>query len=164
MAGLVLSDSSPLIALGRVGGLSWLHALFGTVCMPEEVRRELLPGFGFAEEQDIAAAIAAGWLLVRSPTPAEPLLPELDEGESACIRLALAHDAPVLLLIDDRAGRAIATERGLRVAGTAAVIGRAKTNGLIPSARAVFARLHESDFRLSAKVIDTVLRSVGEAR
>jgi len=64
--------------------------------------------------------------------------------------------------MDERAGRAIATERGLSVAGTAAIIGMAKTRGLIGSARDVFARLHGSDFRISAQVIETVLRRVGE--
>ena len=53
-------------------------------------------------------------------------------------------------------------ERGLAVAGTAAVIGMAKTRGLIGSARDAFARLHGSDFRISTQVIETVLRRVGE--
>ncbi len=74
----------------------------------------------------------------------------------------LASVEPVLVLMDERAGRAIASEHGLRVAGTAAVIGMAKSKGLIPSAREVFARLHASDFRISAKVIETLLRRVGE--
>ncbi|MCF7984991.1 MAG: DUF3368 domain-containing protein, partial [Thiohalocapsa sp.] len=56
----------------------------------------------------------------------------------------------------------IASEHGLRVAGTAAVIGMGKSKGLIPSSREVFARLHASDFRISAKVIETLLRRVGE--
>jgi predicted nucleic acid-binding protein len=64
--------------------------------------------------------------------------------------------------MEDRAGRVIATERGLRVAGTAAVIGMAKTRVLIGSARDVFARPHGSDCRISAQVIETVLRGVGE--
>jgi predicted nucleic acid-binding protein len=53
-------------------------------------------------------------------------------------------------------------QQGLRVAGTAAVIGMARARGLIASAREVFARLHASDFRISAAVIETVLRRVGE--
>jgi predicted nucleic acid-binding protein len=65
--------------------------------------------------------------------------------------------------MDERAGRALAQEHGLRVAGTAAVIGMAKTRGLIVSARDVFARLHASDFRISKAVVETVLRRVGEA-
>lgn len=49
------------------------------------------------------------------------------------------------------------------MAGTAAVIGMAKSKGLIPSARQVFETLHRSDFRISAEVIRTVLSRAGEA-
>lgn len=161
IAGLVLSDASPLIALARVEGLPWLKALFGEVCLPQEVAAEVMPGQGFPEEQAIAAALAEGWLRVCGPTPEPPALPDLDEGEAACIRLALSLPQPVLVLMDERAGRAVAVEQGLKVAGTAAVIGMAKRKGLIPHAREVFARLHASDFRISAEVINTVLRSVG---
>jgi hypothetical protein len=89
-------------------------------------------------------------------------LPELDEGETACIRLALVHPGASLLLMDERAGRAIAADNGLQVAGTAAVIGMARLKGLIPSAKDVFAHLHASDFRISAAVIRTILERVGE--
>lgn len=161
MARLVLTDASPLIGLARVDGLAWLGALFGVVWMPPEVRREVLPNRGLPDEGAILAAEAAGWLRESDPPPMGPELPDLDEGEAACIRIALASPQPSLLLMDERAGRAIA-ERGLCVAGTAAIIGMAKTRGLIGSARDVFARLHGSDFRISAQVIETVLRRVGE--
>lgn len=65
------------------------------------------------------------------------------------------------MLKDERAGRAVATERGVAVAGTAAIIGMATTWGLIDPARDAFARLHGSDFRISPQVIETVLRRVG---
>ncbi len=162
MARLVLIDSSPLIGLARVGGLPWLGALFGVVWMPPQVRREVLSSRGIPDEAAILAAEATGWLRESDPPPMGPELPDLDEGETACIRIALANPEPSLLLMDERAGRAIATERGLQVAGTAAVIGMAKTRGLIGSAREAFARLHRLDFRISAQVIETVLRRVGE--
>jgi len=163
MARLVLTDASPLIGLARVEGLTWLKTLFGTVWMPDEVRREVLSGLGAGDEQAIRAAEAAGFLCVwGSVAPAKPDLPDLDEGESACIRIALAQGGDALILMDERAGRAVAHEQGLRVAGTAAVVGMAKSRGLIPSAKAVFSRLHDSDFRISAAVIETILRRVGE--
>ncbi|MBK8118823.1 MAG: DUF3368 domain-containing protein [Sulfuritalea sp.] len=84
------------------------------------------------------------------------------EGEASCIRIALMQESPALLLMDERAGRAVAAEHGLRVAGTAAVIGMAKSRQLTGSARTVFERLHASDFRISAQVIRAVLRRVGE--
>lgn len=162
MAGLVLSDASPLIGLARVEGLSWLHQLFGTVWMPREVRDEILPGKGFAEEQALLEAEADGWLRCHEPSPVLPELPDLDEGEAACIRIALSQHMPSLLLMDERAGRALAKEHGLRIAGTAAVIGMAKSRGLVRSARKVFERLHASDFRISVAVIEAVLERVGE--
>ena len=162
MARYVLTDASPLIGLARVDGLPWLRALFGEVSMPVEVRDEVLANRDFADAVAIAAAIDSGWLKVCAPAPDFPALPELDEGESACIRIALAHGGQALLLMDERAGRAVAIEQGLSVAGTAAVIGMAKSRGLIASARAVFTKLHLSDFRISAQVIQTVLERVKE--
>lgn len=163
MAGLVLTDASPLIGLAHVGGLPWLGALFGEVWVPAQVWVEVAPGKGFAGEQAIVAAQAGGYLKLADSAPLLPELPDLDEGEAACIRIALAHGGPALLLMDERAGRAVAQEQGLPVAGTAAVIGMAKSRGLIGSARDVFARLHASDFRISAEVITAILRRVGEA-
>jgi predicted nucleic acid-binding protein len=66
------------------------------------------------------------------------------------------------LLMDERAGRQVAIDHGLRVAGTAAVVGMAKSRGSIASAHEVFSRLHASDFRIAPDVIATVLKRVGE--
>lgn len=77
--------------------------------------------------------------------------------------VALAHPGASLLLMDERAGRAIALECGLQVAGTAAVIGMARLRGLIPSAKEVFAHLHASDFRISSAAIGTILERVDES-
>ncbi len=163
MAGYVLTDASPLIGLAHVGGLLWLTQLFGSVWVPEQVRSEVIGNRGFAGEAAILAAEQAGWLKLAPAAPAGPELPDLDEGEAACIRIALAQAVPALLLMDERAGRAVAQEFGLQVAGTAAVIGMAKQRGLITSARQVFECLHLSDFRISPQVIKTVLVRVGEA-
>jgi len=169
MARLVLTDASPLIGLARVDGIDWLRALFGAVWWPPEVRAEVLTGKGLPGEDTIAQAESAGWLRSTGPAPVEPALPDLDEGEAACIRVALARRtqegegaSPALLLMDERAGRRIAIEHGMRVAGTAAVIGMARSRGLIVSARDVFARLHATDFRIAPEVIATVLVRVGE--
>ena len=56
----------------------------------------------------------------------------------------------------------MAREHGIAVAGTAAVIGQARVRGLFPSARDIFERLLQGDFRIAPEVIRTVLRQVGE--
>ena len=165
MARVVLSDASPLIGLAIVDGLMWLPELFGDVWVPPSVHREVLPGVSARGEAEIAAAVKGKAIRVwRKSIPAtKMMLPDLDEGETDCIRIALAKGvSETLILMDERAGRAVATENGIRVAGTAAVIGLAKKRGLITSAKARFAKLHATDFRISAVVIQTVLRDVGE--
>jgi predicted nucleic acid-binding protein len=162
MAGFVVIDSSPLIGLAMVEGLVWLPKLFNTVYLPETVKREVLPGTGVRGEEAIAKALAEDWLKVW-PEPITPCLDmDLDAGETDCINLALNYAEQVLLVMDERAGRTVAKENGLRVIGTAAIIGQAKKQNLIPSARAVFQILHTSDFRIAPAVINQVLLSVNE--
>lgn len=167
MAGIVLTDASPLIALAQVGGLPWLPSLFGPVWVPQELWAEVVTGRGLPGERLVEQAAETGGLRRTGPAPTSPGLPDLDEGEAACIRLALAHRAatgePALLLMDERAGRQIAHEHGLQVAGTAAVVGLARSRGLIGPAREVFARLHGTNFRIAPDVITTVLKRVGES-
>jgi len=162
VAAIVISDASPLIALARVNGLPWLQQLFTAVMVTDVVLAEVLTGRYPDTEAPIEQALEAGWLQATSVDTTEPVLPDLDEGEAASIRLALSYGRPALLLIDERAGRAVAQELGLSVAGTAAVIGLARQRGLIASARDVFAALHASDFRIAPAVIQAVLDRCGE--
>lgn len=162
MARIIVIDASPLIGLAIVDGLKWLPEIFGTVFLPESVKQEVLPGKAAHGEGAIAHVIDAGWLKVW-PEPIEPRLDiDLDAGETDCINLGLSHADEVLFIIDERAGRAVAKEKGLLVIGTATIIGQAKKQGLIASARATFEVLHASDFRISAAVINQVLVSVNE--
>lgn len=162
MTRLVVIDSSPLIGLAIVDGLQWLPKMFGTVYLPDTVQQEVLPNKSAPGERAIAEAISAGWVTVWPETIAPLLEIDLDAGETDCINLGLHCPDQVLLIMDERAGRAVAKEKGLRVIGTAAIIGLAKRQGLIPSARAAFEVLHRSDFRISAAVINQVLVSVNE--
>lgn len=166
MARYVISDASPLIGLAIVDGLAWLPVLFAEVWIPPSVQREVLPGLSARGEPEITAAIKRRVLRVWKktiPLPPEVEIPELDEGETDCIRLALSVGAAnALILMDERAGRAIAMEHGIPIAGVAAVISLAKRCGLIASAKAQFERLHATDFRISAAVIQAALRTAGE--
>jgi predicted nucleic acid-binding protein len=162
MAAIVIADASPLIALARVGGLSWLQQLFTEAMVTEVVLAEVLTGRYPDTETPIRQALAAGWLQTVAIATTDPELPDLDEGEASSIRLALSRNGPALLLIDERSGRAVAQELGLRLAGTAAVIGLARQRGLIPSARQLFAPLHASDFRIAPAVIQAVLDRCGD--
>jgi len=159
---LVLSDASPLIALALVERLDLLRSLFGEISITEIVKAEVLGDGSKPGTASIAAAVQAAWLRVIPDAWPLPQFPALDEGEASILRAAINLGVPCLVLIDERAGRAVAKELGVAMAGTVGLIVLAKKRGLIPSARAAFAELLEKDFRIGAEMIRAALVQAGE--
>jgi predicted nucleic acid-binding protein len=164
---VVIADAGPLIALARVDALVLLKQLFGQVFITSIVRDEILPTSAFPDGVVLAASLAEGWISVL-PAPKDtwrPLNPGVDAGEASTLRIACLWrelgDA-VLVVMDDRAGRAEARSLGLDLIGTAAIIGLAKTEGLIPLARPLLERMSREGYFLGHAVIAAVLSSVGE--
>src|SRR5258706_6794028 len=79
----------------------------------------------------------AGWLRCRSienaPLPAV-VANDLDRGEAEAITLATEIPADVLL-IDERDGRVLARQTGVRVSGVLGILIRAKAMGSISSVK-----------------------------
>lgn len=168
MSRVVIADAGPLIGLARIDALSLLRDLFGRVCVPREVCEEILPdGVQFPDATVLSGALAEGWIeVVDVPkNDWQPLNPGVDAGEASAIRLACQWSERgdlVLLVMDDRAGRLEARGRGLSLIGTAAVIGLAKTQGLIPAAGPLLERLTQVGYHLGKSVIAEVLAAIGE--
>jgi predicted nucleic acid-binding protein len=64
--------------------------------------------------------------------------------------------------MDDRAGRLEARSRGLALIGSAAVIGLAKTEGLIPAARPLLKQMIASGYVIGSAIVSSVFTDVGE--
>jgi predicted nucleic acid-binding protein len=159
---VVLSDASPLIAFSLLGRLDLLHALLGRITITDVVQSEILAGGERPGQTAIAAAIRARRIRAIIDRWAEPRLPDLDEGEASTLRAAIHQSLPCLVLIDERAGRAVAKELGIAHVGTVGVIVQAKKRGLVPAARTLFEQLFAQDFRVSAGLINEALAQVGE--
>ena len=109
------------IALARIGHLDLLRQVFGAVVLTAVGASEI--GIDATGE-----ALAAAWLTI-SDVGAEvrfqPLNPGVDAGECSTISLALHWQATgerVLVIVDDRCGRAEARSQGAAIIGTAAVL------------------------------------------
>ena len=76
---------------------------------------------------------------------------QLGPGEREAIALALERKA-TQLLIDDRAARRIALQRGLLITGTLGILEQAAAKGLLDLS-VVMKRLSNTNFRISAGVV-----------
>jgi predicted nucleic acid-binding protein len=154
---LVIADTGPLNYLILIEAIDVLPKLFETVVAPRAVRDELAHAEAPAAVRSWIAQVPA-WLEVR-PNPAwnanDATGATLDEGERAAIALAVVIGAE-LVLMDDRAGVAVAYRKGLTVTGTLGVLDLAARRGLINLATA-FERLKATNFRYRPEIMDALL-------
>ncbi len=154
MVDLVVSNTSPLIGLERIGQLHLLQQLFGVVVVPPAVVREIgatttLPKG--IEQRDLTQTVGPRILSA-----------SLGAGESEAISLALEYHARVINL-DDRPARRLAQVLHLPVIGTVGVLLAAKRQKLLPVLRPSLDALVQHDFRIGQQLYEQVLRDAGEA-
>lgn len=160
---IVVSDTSAIINLAAVGQLSLLEQLYGTVLIPPAVRTEITAGGPNAP--GAVAVNSLAW--IRSvPIANEALVialsGQLDRGEAEAVALALEQRAD-LLLVDERRGRSVATNVGLKVVGLLGVLLEAKAKGLLPRLKPVLDDLvSKAGFWISGPLIQATLRAAGE--
>lgn len=119
---VVVSDSSPLIILSKLGQLEVLRTLFNTVLIPPEVYDELTQQttkFGVSE----IVNAASDWLQVQTPTSTIQYK-GLHPGETAAIALAKEVSADFLIM-DEKAGRQVAKRELLKTIGTIGILEKA---------------------------------------
>lgn len=160
---IVVSDTSPLIALHAIGRLDLLEALYREVFVPDAVRREYL----HKDATDSGSQERARrWLIERklqNAQAADILKTQLGAGEAEAIALSLGTSAD-LLLMDERRGRHTAERLGIRCLGTAGVLLQAKQRGLIAALRPELEALtSQADFWLAESVQRKLLALAGEA-
>lgn len=166
----VVSDSSPLVYLSRLGRFALLGRLFQKVLVPPAVWQEVaVEGGARPEAGYVREAAATGWLRVETPAQRPPqrettltlTLTGLDQGEREAI--VLAQQRQLLLLIDERAGREAAMRQGVDCMGTLGLLTEFKLRGLIPQVRCELERLRaRTNFRFTEELFELALQKVGE--
>ena len=159
---IVVSDTSAIINLASVGQLHLLEQLYGAVLIPQAVRAEIAAGGLNAPG---AAALSLTWvqtLAVNNRTLVTALAGQFDSGEAEAVALALEQRAN-LLLVDERRGRAVAVNLGVKVIGLLGVLLEAKHKGLLPCLRPVLDDLiARAGFWISNPLYQATLRAAGE--
>jgi predicted nucleic acid-binding protein len=145
---LVITDTSCLIVLSKVGLLDILRQLYRQVVISTTIAEE------YGEE-------IPEWIHVQTvinQTYQGLLEAILDPGESSAIALALEIEPDnVLLVIDELKGRKEAKRLGLRITGTLGVLYAAKQKGIIPFIKPYIIQLQTNGFRVSQTIIEELL-------
>jgi predicted nucleic acid-binding protein len=151
MPATIVSDTSCLILLDKIGEIHLLQRLFGQVVITQTVATE----FG-SELPD--------WISVQNPTDRKiqmVLEAVLDKGEASSIALALEQE-DCLLIIDELKGRKLANQLRLTITGTLGVLAQAKQSGYISALKPLLDKVKQTDFRLSEQLVQETLKEVGE--
>ncbi len=119
MSVIIVSDTSSLIVLEKLESLDLLGELFERVLIPEVVLSEIQAG-----SPDIAKTLdqlgCFEQVIVNPSSRLDTLSLLLDAGEANAIELAVSWQLP--LIIDERKGRQIAHQMGVKITGFAGLL------------------------------------------
>lgn len=158
----VVSNSSPLIHLARIGRLELLRDFFKNVLIPEEVYKECV--IDGKDREDANKIRDASWILVsriENIALKKALNTFLDKGESEAIALALQEEAD-LILLDDYEAREFARIYNLKITGTIGVLIKAKDKGIISNLGDELEDLKDTGFWINEDLYSIILKDARE--
>lgn len=147
----IISDTSCLVLLEKIGEIDILKKLFGQVLTTPEVASEFqlpLPNWIVVEE-----AKDKNYQTIIEAT--------VDRGEASAIALAIEKEN-CLLILDDLKARNFAQQLGITITGTFGVLVDAKLSGHIRELRPILNKIKLTNFRMSTDLETQILKRAGE--
>lgn len=153
---IVVSDTTPIIALMKAGQLGLLQKLFNVVYIPMAVYRELTENKSFPEE--VRTIQKCGFIYVEEVGNKKSVdilqkFMGLDAGESESIILADEKCSDVLLM-DEHKGRHVAKKMDIKITGTLGILIQAFDEKLLSreDIEICIEKLRENGIRISDKL------------
>jgi len=157
---IIVSDTSPITNLLKIGRVSLLQQIFKEIIIPNGVYEESIKIPNQKSQIENTK-----WIKKQDSKNKEfinELLKILDRGESESIALAIELKADYLL-IDEKKGRKIANEYGITITGLLGVLRRAKLKGYLEKVKPILDQLREeTGFRIHQNLYKEILKDVGE--
>jgi len=153
MPEVIISDTSCLIILTKIGALDLLHQLYKRVTITKDILLEY--GDNLPEWVKIQK--------VKDRYRQQLLEMHIDSGEASAIALALETPKNIVIL-DDYKARKVAELLGISVTGTIGVIIKAKNSGIVPSIKPYLEKIRETNFRISDELEQIALGEANEEK
>ena len=161
---IVIADTTPIITLMKLNRLDLLEKLFDTVILPNAVYEELVSNSNYVTEAQMV--VECPFLKRREVSDRQSIkilreVVGLDVGESEAIVLAEEKQAD-LLIIDERKGRRVAKQMGLKITGTIGILLHAFDYKILSSEEILSCTesLRDSSIRISDSLFELILDHV----
>ena len=145
---IVISDTSPLIAFGKLNQFIILHRLFQNLLIPFAVQEEYLKNCPSAQKSVFQQALET-FIKTQEVQNFPAFSRNLGQGEQEVLALAIECKADILIM-DDRKAVKEAKELGLMPFSTRAVLLLAERRGVIPSFKKLEIQLKSQNFFLTS--------------
>ena len=156
---IIISNSSPIIALNNIGKLDILKRLYNKIIIPDAVKNEITVNpIKRIEINNFP------WITIKSlsqPLTAQILSAQLGHGESEVLGLALELKSN-LIIIDETAARNIANLHEIKYTGTLGILLKAKKQAIIRSVKEPIDELNNNGFRISNGLYQYILELAKE--
>lgn len=156
----VVSNTTPIIALLKIGKLHILKDLYGEILIPMEVFKEIEAGKNKEIYTDL---IKIEWIKIEKINNEKSLtyFLDLDKGEAEAIVLATEKEAD-LIILDESLGRFHAKHAGLKVTGTIGILLKAKQLKHIAEIKPLLDTLRANNVWLSDSFVNKALKLAKE--
>ena len=158
-------NAGPVIALSKIDRLSLLRELASSVLIPEIVFHEVLAKPG----SDASRILFASRSFLKICNPPEIPNPSvqfasrhLDAGEQGVIALASSIAAPITVILDDAAGRRVASRLGLPLLGFVGLLLLAKQRQQIAAVMPLVEQARSPGYWLSDEILEIAKSLAGE--
>lgn len=161
MPRLVITNTTPIFYLYRLGYLDLFHELYQKIVVPQAVVDELKAGEAGGE--NVPDIRNYEWIEIRRVKVPKliGLITDLGSGEAEALAIAM-EEPDSLVIVDDCLARRIAKLQGLEITGTAGVILKAKEKGYVTSVAPLLDKLLELGFWLDKELKDRIIKLAHE--
>jgi len=168
---IVVSNSTPLIYLAKIGRLDIIQKVFERIFIPEAIFEETVirgKALGMTDASIIERAVEAWIIMIRVKPEVDMEYRFLNEnerlglGEREAIKLCKQLNAD-FFIADDREARRVSKILNIKPIGTFGVIVQAWRHGLITSGEAlqILDELVKAGFRIGSAVYRRILDEIG---
>lgn len=156
----VVSNTTPIISLLKIGRLQVLKDLYGEIFVPQGVFSEIEAGENKEYYIDLSKVKWIKVLEIKDQKSLSYFL-DLDKGEAETIILAKEIGAD-LAILDETLGRYHAKHAELKVTGTLGILLKAKNSGHIAELKPLLYELKDKGIWLSNNLIKKILTLANE--